>query len=307
MYKQSLKLHYDNMTKTQKFSSKILIVFTILFVFGLVGPLANAFSQGSKASANVPLLDLDFQTHLIVFTIIWPIFLSIILVILFPLIFVPIFLFVKRKLLKKYKDGYLDIDETKFDSKKFLKRLIYLLLLTLGVNAAILGLELFNPEVLLPGEIYADTPAKIEAFLAQPLFYVDVFVGFASLIFPLIVGLWSIGWALEDTGLMHFKLPKKGDKALYEIEPIYLKYNAVIKGYAGISAILYLISAIIFYISIDDMVIMLQMLSSMVSMLFLVIPAYVIYTIFAEKIFKGLFRKNIESVPLITEETYLDK
>ena len=219
----------------EKTKSKLILVLWILFTLGCISALVNAFTQGTKASSKVPLFGLTFQNQLLIFSFLWPVLLSIVCIILFPLVGIPILLKLKSKVWIKYKNGFLETGKQKFDGKKFLRRIIYLFLLTLGVNAAILGLGMFDPDLLLPGEIYYETEAQGRGYEKYPLYYPDTFIGFASIIFPLMVGLWAIGWVLEDTGLMHFKLPKENERFLYEIEPIYLKYNSFVKGYAGIS------------------------------------------------------------------------
>ncbi len=296
------------MEKNKKINNILIIIILVLFISGVIGRITNSLSQGTKASSIVPLFGLTFQTHLIIFSFLWPILISIVCIIVFPLIFVPVIMKLKNKAWRKYENGFLDLGKLTFDPRKFLKRAIYLILLTMGVNAVILSLGLFDPSVLLPGEIYADTDVKIRAYREYPLYYQDVFVGFASLIFPFMVGIWSIGWALEDAGLMHYKLPSEGEKFLYEIEPVHLKYNSLVKGYGGISAILYLITALIFYITINDpstgaLVIM----NGAVQLVGLVLPAYLIHLILAEKIYKKKYRKGMEEVKMITKDDYVIK
>jgi hypothetical protein len=81
-----------------------------------------------------------------------------------------------------------------------------------------------------------------------PLNYsMDILAGVGTFILPFSIGLWAIGWALEDAGLIHFHLPKT-DRTYYEIEPIYFKYDSYIGGFAGIAAILYYLGAITIYL-----------------------------------------------------------
>ncbi|TXT55079.1 MAG: membrane protein of unknown function [Promethearchaeota archaeon] len=154
-------------------------------------------------------------------------------------------------------------------------------------------------------KIYYETEAHGRGYEKYPLYYLDTFIGFANIIFPLIVGLWANGWVLEDTGLMHFKLPKENEAFLYEIEPIYLKYNSFVKGYAGISSIFYLVTAIIFYISYDLIDVIALVLSQIIFMMFFIVPAYFFHLLMVERLHKKLFRKGMQEVPIISQENYL--
>ena len=51
----------------------------------------------------------------------------------------------------------------------------------------------------------------------------DGFLAVLLLLFPFSIGLWSIGWAMEDLGLIHYKLPEVDTPILFEIEPMHLK------------------------------------------------------------------------------------
>jgi hypothetical protein len=75
----------------------------------------------------------------------------------------------------------------------------------------------------------------------------DILAGLGTLILPFSIGFWSIGWALEDAGLLHYHLPQT-EKTYYEIEPIYFKYDSYIGGFAGITAFLYYLGAVTLYI-----------------------------------------------------------
>lgn len=125
-----------------------------------------------------------------------------------------------------------------------------------------------------------------------PLQYTsEVFVGFYLIILPFVVGLWSVGWLYEDLGLMHYKLPDENKKSLFEIEPIHLKYNNILKGYAGISAIFYYIGLIVFYFSFPssysaDYIFPLIVIYCT----FAILPSYFIYW----KILKKLFKKRLK-------------
>ena len=150
--------------------------------------------------------------------------------------------------------------------------------------------------------MYTEHPAQSQT--ENFLYYPEVFMGFSSLILPLVVGLWSVGWTMEDAGLMHFKLPKEEKKVLYEIEPVHLKYNGLIKGYAGITAILYLVSAINFYATYDLIPLMNQVIFGVVISTFLFVPGYVIYLKLAGTLYTKMFRKGKKQAQQMTEKNF---
>lgn len=283
--------------------SKIVrIILLALFVFALITPLISALSQGEKAESVVPISGLELENHLLLFNVIIPNVLIPIFIIIFPLVFVPLFLFIKRKVWYKYEDTYIEIpSESDFDIKKFVRRFIYLFLLMMGLSATFLNIGIFSATDFLAEEQrnYWIDQIGIE----KPLYVTDIFNTIASVALPVAVGLWSIGWALEDCGLMHYNLPEKEEKMLYEIEPVYRKYQSIIKGYAGISAILYFVSAIIYYVlNFSDISFIASILFGPIIIVFLFVPSYFLYLIFIEKVLKKIVRRGMEEARIITKE-----
>mgnify|MGYP006289692857 CR=1 FL=1 len=72
----------------------------------------------------------------------------------------------------------------------------------------------------------------------DPRYHFTLFLTVQGLIYPIAVGLWAVSWAIEDSGLMHYVF--RSDD-YYEIEPIHVRYTSYLKGYAGFSAILFVI------------------------------------------------------------------
>ena len=72
----------------------------------------------------------------------------------------------------------------------------------------------------------------------------------------------------------------------------------------GISAIVYLVSAIIFYIVIGYISVISQLIGYVIMMMFLMLPAYLIFTKLTRSLFKKMFTKGMQEVPLITQESY---
>jgi hypothetical protein len=76
----------------------------------------------------------------------------------------------------------------------------------------------------------------------DPQTHVTFLISAGGLLSALVVGLWSVGWSMEDAGLIHFSMRSEKTGGLKELEPIHVRYNSYIKGYAGISSVLFVVS-----------------------------------------------------------------
>ncbi|MFX0072795.1 MAG: hypothetical protein ACFFAO_17070 [Candidatus Hermodarchaeota archaeon] len=270
------------------------LIILILFLFTILTPTITISSAPTGENTYVPLTGMEYKIHVIVFYFIWPQLLSILFVVIFPLIFVPLFLFIKSKIWYNYQNAYVDMGELKFSLKIFFKRGIYISLLVIGLIitfSSFIEPKLFLVPDRLEGSNYPD----------NLIFDPDVISSLIFLFLPFVVGIWSVGWTLEDVGLMHYKFPKKNKQMLFEIEPIHLKYNGVFKGYAGISSILFLITAIIVYVSIWPPH-LLQVVATILGLMFYTVPAYFVYMIVVQKVFRKLYRKGLKEIEQLTEE-----
>ena len=279
-----------------------LLIMAICYVISVFFSIAMAIGQGEKAQSIVPISNLPLQDHMLLFDVILPNILAPIFIILFPMIFVPLFLSVKNKIWYKFENTYVDLSANSFDVKKFGKRLVYLFLLTMGLSAMLL-----SSGIIRVSDFLTDHQKGYwieDQGIDNPLYISDIFITIAYTVFPLAVGLWAIGWALEDCGLMHYDLPKQGEKRLYEIEPIFRKYQSVIKGYAGISAIVYFISAIAYYVIIrpGDISSLMGIFFRSIMLVFTIFPAYILYTLFIEHFFKERFTKDMKELRMITTD-----
>lgn len=76
----------------------IVPILFFLYIIALNLSLMFAFGQGSKAQSIVPITNLPLETHLLIFSVLWPNIASIVFIIIFPLIFVPLFIKIKNKI-----------------------------------------------------------------------------------------------------------------------------------------------------------------------------------------------------------------
>ena len=205
---------------------------------------------------------------------------SIVTAYLFPRIFAPLFIKVKNKVFFRYDDAYIKKESTALTPKRFLIRGIYLVLLLLGLLAFILPLV---NEYTIHLWLSEDSINMFESEGVIPCYSPPVIVTHIGLLLPIVVGIWSIGWAMEDAGLMHYKFDDRKGYELYEIEPVHVKYTSYVKGYAGITSILFFIELIIIWAEIlpnyPERVteLILVLILPFIAMV-VIIPAYIIFT-----------------------------
>ncbi|TFG28687.1 hypothetical protein EU527_16905 [Candidatus Thorarchaeota archaeon] len=124
-------------------------------------------------------------------------------------------------------------------------------------------------------------------------------VALASFILPLALGLWATSWSLEDTGLIHYKVPREGESGFYEVEPIHSRLNGYLKGFAGISSVLFLVNIFLQISSLVDewenaLFTLLVPFFTIIQM----IPAYLVYL----RLDKSYLRKNIPQGATLRKE-----
>ena len=251
---------------------------------------------------TVRLTGLDMATHSIVL-LIFGFVGSIIAVFLFPRIFSKLFLKVKSKIRWKYKDAYIEYTPKPLKLYKFAFRAVYLFLLELGFLVFIL--PFIDPSIFL-SESYG--VEYYEGELGVPAVYtVPVLLSLVFLTVPIVVGIWSVGWAMEDQGLMHYKFDDRPGRELYEIEPIHINYTNFLKGYAGISSILFLIQVAITWASVtsefrlSDLIFTILMPAIIIV---IAIPAYILYSKFVAQ--KDFLRSNLKRLKKLSESDVME-
>lgn len=187
-----------------------------------------------NADDLVPLLGLHYSIHDLIFTVLWPIFGTILLLLCFSRIISHLYLKYKAFTMRKYENTYIQIqDNYRLSSKKLMSRVLYVVLMSFGMIRFLISLNLYSPEII--ASIWQSSyPELLDKYLLfnSPL-----------LVLPIIVAISSIGWVLEDIGLMHYKYD--GKKNFFEFEPIHYRYNSFLKGFAGISTFFFIFSLIV--------------------------------------------------------------
>ncbi|TFG08154.1 MAG: hypothetical protein EU539_03185 [Promethearchaeota archaeon] len=284
----------------KKESTTLFLVFVIIYVIASIGMLIFLLTR-ERPEEIVPILGLPQTIHFIVFYFVFPPILTIAAVIFFPRLLTPLIFKSKKIVFRKYNDAYVEVSVNVFAAKKFILRFIYIFLLTLGFLAIVIPLLSNQAAEMLnaPSNVESYEDEGLDLRFALPTVFAVTF----TFVFPIVLGLWSVGWALEDSGLIHYSglegQKQRRDK-LFEIEPIHLRYNGYLKGYAGISSVVFLISLAVYFAGFegraeDVMMVTLIPLFSIVN----AIPAYLIYGLTKGK-FKYL-RKELPEAKRLAE------
>ncbi len=246
----------------------------------------------NELSRAIPLTGLEPEIHIILFGIIIPIIASIILSIIFAKYIGPLFLSLKRNLLyKKYTSGFIKREPNYKKPNTIVKRMILTTLLAFGLGGAIL--PLFDVDQLISPQIAC---SYIERGLNYE-YHFDILFIIMGLVLPLAVALMSVSWALEDAGVMHYCLDKFG---LYEIEPVHVKYSQFLKGYAGISSLMFALQFVSYQFennSIEDAALIFAVL--LVMSVSILIVYFVFITIMKEHEY---LTKDLSEIKKITED-----
>lgn len=290
----------------KKESTTIFLIFVILYIATVITMLFFILST-QRSEEVVPFLGLPQTIHYLLVFFILPPILTIVTVIVFPRILSPLLFKSKKIIFRRYNDAYFDSKVEVFSVKKFIPRFIYVFLLNLGFLAILLPLmtreiaAIFNT----PTNVGYYEDEGLDIRFALPTVFAITFV----FVLPIVIGLWSVGWSLEDSGLIHYSglegQKERWDK-LFEIEPIHLRYNSFLKGYAGISSVVFLISLAIYFTGFEGraedamMVILIPAFSMVYS-----VPSYLIYGITKGK-FEYL-RKDLPEAKRLTESELILK
>lgn len=292
--------------KERKNMVKIFIIVIIAYLIFNIIMIIRVLSA-ERQPGVVPISGLSEVSHFIVFFFVLPPLLSIGVVLIFPRIFPALLLKSKKIVYRRYKDAYIETDLDAFTPKKLIIRLIYIFLLTLGFLAIVLPLmsEGVARMFINTGTVDFYEEEGLDLRFVLPVLMAITF----AFVFPIVIGLWSVGWALADSGLVHYSglegQKERYDK-LFEIEPTHMKYNNYLKGYAGISSVVFLISLAIYFTGFEGRAedVMMVILIPAITIIYS-IPPYIVYGLDKGK-FQNL-RKGLPEAKRIAEADFIIK
>jgi hypothetical protein len=215
----------------------------------------------------VPLTGLNAALTYILFWLLWPIFGGILFVIVMPRILGPLFLKMKGVVWSDYVNAYVDIPRATLKQNRVIRRAIYVGLLTMGIVSILI--YIIPPTLLIP-------PGVVQPPIT--VFHMASIASIAGLVVPISIALWSSGWSYRDASLVHYKIPDDGVDELYEIEPIYLRFDSFLKGYAGFSSILFIINLVIVQFTTADFTMALLVLYVFMHVSLLTLPSIFVHS-----------------------------
>lgn len=240
-----------------------IIILFLIEVYVVITQWSAPLSWGT-----VPLTRLNGGISYTIMWLVWPLVGSIFFAVLMPRILAPLFLKLKGAVWPDYKNAYVDLPPPTLRQTSVVRRAIYLGLLTMGIVSILI--YVLPPTLFLPsGEV---EPGEVSVF------HMASIASIAGLVVPIAVAMWSTGWSYRDASLVHYKIPDDGVEELYEIEPIYLRFDSFLKGYAGFSSILFIINLVVVQFSTQDLVMALLVLYVFMHISFLTLPALYVHS-----------------------------
>ena len=219
--------------------SKIALIMILGVIVILIPMLVFFVISTENNSQLIPLFGLQMKYHLTLFGVVIPHILMIIFVMVFPLLLAPLFLGIKKIFMRKYENVYVKTESDSLDLGEFFKRGFKVFLLTITILSLVFDSDLLNLEQWVSESTATNTPPELLMYNSE------VSSQLIFLIEPIVIGILSIGWVIKDAGLMHYKLPSEESKGYFEIEPSYMRFNALIEGYSGISTVIFYVRFII--------------------------------------------------------------
>ncbi|MFW9845370.1 MAG: hypothetical protein ACFFD6_01375 [Candidatus Thorarchaeota archaeon] len=184
---------------------------------------------------TVPITRLGTAATYTLLWVVWPLVGSLLFVVLFPRILSSIVMRTKASIWRSYKNFVVPLSKRRLTPRMFVLRTVYLALLIMGIVSILM--PYINPNPFLPGGMYdPGDPGQAIVLVAS----------IGGIVAPFAVGFWSVSWSMQDAALMHYKFPPEDNPDLFEIEPVHIKYESLLKGYAGLSSILFIITLVLY-------------------------------------------------------------
>jgi hypothetical protein len=242
----------------------------------------------------VPFLQMETFTYFIFIGFLIPVIGGIISAIILPRILVPLFLATKGVVWRDFQNGYVETGQDVYSLRRWFSRSLLIALLVLGLIAAIISS--IDPLLFITQDQYTEFTDLFGTAQYLP----PITMSLAGLLSPIALGIWATSWAMEDAGLVHYKIPKEGEAGFYEVEPVHVRFSSYVKGYAGISSLIFIIT--IFLIMISDLDNAFFTLLMPLYAIVQTIPGYLVYSALNKK----YLRKGLSMIRRISEEDLRD-
>ncbi|MFX1370121.1 MAG: hypothetical protein ACFFAY_16140, partial [Promethearchaeota archaeon] len=215
-------------------TGRLWILFFLIMMIFIEAYVIGRYWLSVFGSQDVPITGLPATLNYIILWLAWPLIGGVIATTVFPRILAPVYLRLKGGLWRTYKNAYLELDPPPLTPMRLAKQFILMALLTMGLTSVVVSY--INPQPFFVPSLYN----QVIAAGLNPSIHLVFVASVAGIVVPISVGLWSVSWSLRNASLVHHKFPEPSSGELYEVEPIHLKYESLLKGYAGFSSLLFI-------------------------------------------------------------------
>jgi hypothetical protein len=220
------------------------------------------------------------------FWLIWPLLGGMLLVSFMPRLLGPFFLKIKNAAWPDYTNSYIDLPNPELTQRRIIGRSLYMGLLVMGIVSILIYIVPY--ELLIPvGAVEEPTPLHLTSVASM-----------AGLVGPFAMALWSVSWSFREASLVHYKIPDAGTDELYEIEPIHMRYDSFLKGYAGFSSLLFLVNLTLVYLSTREIEMAFMVLYVFMHICLLTLPSIYLHS----KMNHMWLRRGLSKVRRITRD-----
>lgn len=238
-----------------------------------------------QMSGTVPITRLGTAASYTLLWVVWPLIGSLLFVVIFPRFLSSLVMKTKASIWRSYKNFVVPLSTKRMTPRMFVLRTIYLALLIMGIVSILM--PYINPNPFLPGGTYdPGDPGQAIVLVAC----------IGGIVTPIAAGLWSVSWSMQDAALMHYKFPPEDNPDLFEIEPVHIKYESLLKGYAGLSSILFIITLVL-YVSPGGNLWAVLVPYVVMHMTLLTMPSLLLHT----RLDMSWLRRNLPEVRKLTE------
>ncbi len=234
----------------------------------------------------VPFTGMRAAVTYILLWLVWPVVGGMILAAIMPRILGPVFMKLKGVVWRDYENAYVDIQPSVTQGRA-LRRALYLGLLTMGVVSLLI--YILPPSFFIP-------PGDVSEPI--PIFHLASVSTIAGLVVPIAIAMWSVSWSFHDASIVHYKIPEIEKNELFEIEPVYLRYDTLLKGYAGLSSILFIVNLLLYQLSYQDPLMIVLVLYVFLHMTLLSLPSLFVHS----RMNHLWLRKNLPKARRLTKE-----
>jgi len=249
--------------------------FTLAVLYVVSVALSALYAlQNPDWSVPVPLFGLQTRYHFLLVVYVIPALGGIAAVVIMPRVIAPAYLRYKNTLLKGYRDVRVRVDAQPLNIDRYFRRMTLVALFVLSVLSTVT--HYVDPLLFMTQEEYD----RFVVEMGFPRFAPPVTITLSGLLIPVAIGLWATSWAMEEAGIFHYYDMGTERRIQMEVEPAYLRYNNYLKGYIGLSSVVFIATVAALFI-IGGEAIEAAIFTLLIPLFAVVqsIPSYLVYSV----------------------------